>query len=112
MGCKCGRVEAAAASSISRNDATTQGAAAEASVLTAGARRDSYGPPEENHKRTALMWSSYLAARGYPRALSAEDVCWLNILQKASRDMHAPSSDTLVDGHGYLNNIEEIRRRT
>lgn len=86
------------------------GAAAVADDITANARRDAYGTPDENHRRTATMWSAYLHARGNPRALSPEDVCWLNILQKVSRDIHSPQPDNLVDAHGYLNNIEEIRR--
>jgi hypothetical protein len=106
MECKCGKVVAAAASPTvgvgEQNEAV-------ANQITAGARREAYGPPEENHKRTALMWSSYLAARGYPRALSVDDVCYMNVLQKISRDIHSPQPDNLVDSHGYLNNIEEMR---
>ena len=81
----------------------------EAESITAGARRDAYGPPAENHSRTATLWSAYLHARGYPRALSVEDVAWMNCLQKISRDMHAPNPDTLTDVIGYVLNIQEMR---
>lgn len=110
--CRCGKVVAAAPPTNVGDPVEFNGAADLAGKLTRGARRDKYGPPSENHRRTALLWSAYLAARDYPRALSMEDVCWLNILQKASRDMHEPDSDNLVDSHGYLNNIEEIRGAT
>lgn len=105
----CCRVESAAASPISLEVGNEQGAAAEARSITAGARRDAYGPPAENHGRTATLWSAYLHARGYPRALSVEDVAWLNCLQKISRDMHAPNPDTLTDVIGYVLNIQEMR---
>ena len=108
--CKCDTVGVAAPPPNLGDSGESNGAAASADKLTRGARRDKYGPPGENHRRTALLWSAYLAARDYPRALSMEDVCWLNVLQKASRDMHEPDADNLVDSHGYLNNIEEIRR--
>ena len=84
-------------------------ATVEAHKLTQGPRRAKYGPPDVNHKRTALLWSAYLHARGRPAALSAEDVCWLNVLQKISRDMHEPDRDNLVDAAGYILNIEEMR---
>ena len=86
------------------------GAAALAADITQNARRDAYGPPDVNHGRTATLWSAYLHSRGYPRALSTEDVCWLNVLQKISRQVHAHSDDNLTDIVGYVLNIEEIRR--
>ena len=103
--CKCVRC-CSAAPTQPRDD---RGAATTADDITQNARRSAYGPPGENHGRTATLWSAYLHSRGYPRALSPEDVCWLNILQKISRDMHSPQPDNLVDAHGYLNNIEELR---
>ena len=82
----------------------------EARAIVDGPRRAAYGPPGENHRRTALLWSAYLACRDYPRALSAEDVAWLNVLQKVSRDCHEPSRDSLVDIVGYVLNVDELRR--
>lgn len=118
------RVEAASAPPISLEIGNQQGADAsfdstaemlarldslgEAESITAGARRDAYGAPQENHSRTATLWSAYLHARGYPRALSAADVCAFNVLQKMSRQMHAHSADNLVDMIGYVLNWAEL----
>jgi hypothetical protein len=33
-------------------------------------------------------------------------VCWLNVLQKASRDVFHRQRDNLTDGAGFLRNIE------
>ena len=85
------------------------GALEEAERLTSTERREDYGPPHENHARTATLWSAYLHARGRPAALSPEDVCWLNILQKISRECHAPKQDNLTDAIGYILNIQEMR---
>lgn len=68
-------------------------------------RVESYGPPRDNHERTANLWSIYL--RGVLRDkvnVSARDVCLLNILQKVSRDIHRPKRDNLVDIAGYAEN--------
>ncbi len=58
-----------------------------------------YGTPLENHTRTARLWSIYLG-----KEVTARDVCMLNILQKISRDQHAPKFDNLVDIAGYAEN--------
>jgi hypothetical protein len=73
----------------------------EAARITSRDRNKSYGPPRDNHSRTAALWSAYL---GIP--LTYRDVCWMNVLQKASRDRHCPHRDSLVDGCGFLRNIE------
>jgi hypothetical protein len=73
----------------------------EAARITSTDRQAIYGPPEENHKRTAELWSAYLGA-----TITARQVCWLNVLQKASRDVHSPHRDALVDSCGYLRNAE------
>jgi hypothetical protein len=103
-----GRCAAASAPSTERRD--EPGAAALAADITQNARRDAYGHPSVNHGRTATLWSAYLHSRGYPAALSTEDVCWMNVLQKISRDIHSPQPDNLTDAVGYILNIEEIRR--
>lgn len=68
-------------------------------------RLQSYGPPDENHKRTAEMWSTYLGVEVSPRA-----VCMLNALQKISRDCHAAKRDNLVDIAGYARNAELVSK--
>lgn len=74
---------------------------AEAARITSADRNKTYGPPRDNHSRTAALWSAYL---GVP--ITYRQVCWMNVLQKASRDVHKPGRDNLVDGAGFLRNIE------
>ena len=65
-----------------------------------------YGPPSENHARTARLWNAYLASR--PNVpLNTTDVCFLNILQKIARCMSraGPSKDSLEDIQGFVENI-------
>jgi len=67
-------------------------------------RAADYGTPEENHARTAALWSAYL---GTP--VSSHDVCMLNVLQKVSRAKHKVTPDSLLDVAGYAANAELIR---
>ena len=82
----------------------------EAQRIVQGPRRAAYGTPQENHSRTAVLWSAYLHARGCPAAFSAEDVCALNLLQKIAREIHEPGRDNRVDMLGYVLNWDEIAR--
>jgi len=75
----------------------------EADQLTRGARQESYGHPSDNHSRTARFWSTYLDVK-----ISPQQVCFLNVLQKIGRSMHAPDRDHLVDIVGYIRNVEMI----
>jgi hypothetical protein len=77
----------------------------EAQRIVHGTRNSDYGHPLDNHSRTAAFWSTYLGV-----AISAEDVCMLNALQKISRGMNSITHDTLVDVAGYAANIEMIQR--
>lgn len=72
-------------------------------------RTKHYGPPNENHGRTAHLWNAYIEVKGITRRLDEEDVCNFNILQKMSRDMHTKKRDNIVDQIGYLINIAKIR---
>lgn len=76
----------------------------EAAAAVNGARNEDYGHPLDNHSRTAALWSTYV---GVP--LTAEQVCFMNILQKVSRSVHRPTRDTLVDIAGYAENIERTQ---
>jgi hypothetical protein len=73
----------------------------EAARITSTDRQETYGPPEVNHQRTAELWSAFLGVRITPK-----QVCWLNVLQKASREAHRPGRDNAVDCIGYLANSE------
>ena len=71
-------------------------------------RGRAYGPPEENHGRTALLWTAYLYARGREmKKLTPDDVCFLNILQKIARCLSkaGPSKDSLEDIQGFAENL-------
>jgi len=69
-------------------------------------RNHDYGNPLDNHSFTAELWNSFLARRKGP--LTARDVCWMNILQKITRDSHKPKRDNLTDVAGYAANMEMI----
>lgn len=84
----------------------------EAQDIIHGDRNADYGHPSDNHGCTAQMVSAYLHRKyGYPVALSAEDVCWFNVLQKISRQANKPKRDNLTDAVGYIGNIEMIGSR-
>jgi hypothetical protein len=85
----------------------------EAEQLINGARQNDYGHPTDNHDRTADLWRSYLRAK-YDAIvpLDGEDICFLNVLQKISREMHRATRDGLVDIAGYAGNVELIRSAT
>jgi Domain of unknown function (DUF6378) len=42
------------------------------------------------------------------REITAEDVCWMMMLLKVSRQINLPTKDNLVDIVGYARNIEMI----
>lgn len=93
-------------------DQTSSRILAEAAKVVNGDRQHHYGHPADNHGCTAAMWSAYLS-RKYraPITLDAEDVCWLMVLQKISRQANRPKDDNLVDAVGYILNIEMIHER-
>ena len=69
-----------------------------------------YGHPLDNHTTTARLFSAYLSRKyGITLELDADDTCWFNIFQKASRDAHDPQEDNLTDTAGYAHNIELVR---
>ena len=81
----------------------------EAEKIVSGARRKDYGTPLQNHSCTAELFTSYLKRRGILKGeITAEDVCFLNILQKISRAANKITPDTLLDIPGYTRNIELI----
>lgn len=81
------------------------------------ARMGSYGPPDENHGCTAVLWGAYLERRrqacdrrGETFVLDGQDVCWLNVLQKVSREANARGGDNRLDVMGFAINAEIIVR--
>lgn len=77
----------------------------EAAEITSVDRNKTYGPPLDNHSRTAALIAAYLSGVN-GREIDFRDTCWLNVLQKASRDVFHRQRDNLVDAAGYLRNIE------
>ena len=76
----------------------------EAAKLIQGERNDSYGHPLDNHTRTAALWSAYLGTH-----ITAEQVCWMNVLQKISRTCNGVyHHDNIVDVCGFAGNVEMI----
>lgn len=78
---------------------------AEASALTGESRNKEYGEPRDNLEDCALLWRSYLLAKYSDTSLvhfSAEDVAWLNVLQKIARTFRGvPKPDTYIDAAAY-----------
>jgi len=72
----------------------------EAIEITGGERNEHYGPPGDNHTRTAGLWTHYKGVK-----FNAREVCVMNVLQKISRDAHCPKRDNLVDIAGFTRNI-------
>ena len=73
-----------------------------------GDREKTYGEPGRNLRRIADQWSCYLSQK-YESAvmLSEEDVCWMMVLLKMSRQINAHKEDNLVDAIGYIALIEK-----
>lgn len=82
----------------------------EAQGIIWGDREQTYGAPDVNLKRIAGMWGAYLYAKGGSVDITPEDVCWMMVLLKASRQMNAPKRDNLVDAAGYIGLIERIAK--
>lgn len=81
----------------------------EADEIINGARQSAYGHPFDNHTCTAQMWSAYLTRRaGFIVDITPEDVCWLNVLQKVSRQANRHKRDNIVDAIGYAACVELV----
>jgi hypothetical protein len=79
--------------------ATTEREAVLTAALAAvnGDRDETYGRPEDNFHRIALMWSAYLGI-----AITPADVAAMNVLQKVGRLVNTPRHrDSWVDIAGY-----------
>jgi hypothetical protein len=94
---------------------------AEASRLTGGERNKEYGEPKDNLGDCALLWEAYIRAKYIKEVqssklilsrsfeLSAEDVAWLNVLQKIARTFRGPHKpDTYIDAAAYAAIAGEI----
>lgn len=68
----------------------------EALRLTSGDRQATYGPPDQDFRRTAAMWTAL-----FGHAFEPKDVALAMILLKASRQIHQRKRDNWVDMAGY-----------
>jgi hypothetical protein len=75
---------------------------AEASRITRGSRQASYGPPDQDFRRTAGMWSALFGAKLKDGVtFESRDVALAMILLKTSRETHQRKRDNWVDIAGY-----------
>ena len=76
-------------------------------------RGKSYDHPLTNHARIARFWNAWIKGKyGAEFELDPEDITWMMIFVKASRDMHVPKRDNLVDVAGYAHCTQECREPT
>ena len=74
----------------------------EADGLINGPRNASYGPPNQDFKRTADMWTGLLQFKMKDgECIRPQDVALMMILLKASRAQHSNKRDSYVDIAGY-----------
>lgn len=77
-----------------------------AAELVEGDRHVQYGPMKENLGNCAKLWTAYLGV-----SISAEQVAWLNVLQKCARTKTGSYNlDDYVDAAGYAGIAGEVSR--
>jgi hypothetical protein len=75
---------------------------AEAFRITRGSRQASYGPPDQDFRRTAGMWSALFGSKLKDGVtFESRDVALAMILLKTSRETHQRKRDNWVDIAGY-----------
>jgi nucleoside 2-deoxyribosyltransferase len=75
---------------------------AEASRITRGSRQAQYGPPDQDFRRTAGMWSALFGLKLKDGVtFEPRDVALAMILLKTSRETHQRKRDNWVDIAGY-----------
>lgn len=74
----------------------------EAKRVVTGARRTSYGTPEDNFERIARFWTAYFINTGRDVTITASDVSPMMRLMKEARLCETPDHyDSHVDLVGY-----------
>lgn len=74
----------------------------EASRITRGDRQASYGPPDQDFRRTAGMWTALLSHKLLPGAVfEPAEVAAFMICLKMSRQVHQKKRDNWTDTAGY-----------
>jgi hypothetical protein len=88
--------------------------------LTSGDRNKAYGPPYDNLSDCANLWNAYINSKlvclvptadgGYEVNLKAEDVAWMNVLQKTARSFNTGyHPDNYTDAAAYAAIAGECR---
>ena len=76
---------------------------AEAEEIIYGDREQTYGHPAKNLKHIARQWNMYLHQKyGVASCITVEDVCWMMVDLKKTRQMNSAKRDNLVDAIGYI----------
>jgi hypothetical protein len=73
-----------------------------AAEAVCGDRNADYGPPTEDFRTQAEMFSSYLSrTNGQTVAVTASDIAALMCIVKLARQAHTPKADNWIDLAGY-----------
>lgn len=87
---------------VDEEDETADDILEEALSITRGSRNASYGPPDQDFRRTAGMWSALFASKLRDGVtFEPRDVALAMILLKTSRETHQRKRDNWVDIAGY-----------
>lgn len=87
---------------VDEEDETADDILEEALSITRGSRNASYGPPDQDFRRTAGMWSALFASKLQEGVtFEPRDVALAMILLKTSRETHQRKRDNWVDIAGY-----------
>ena len=84
----------------------------EAMRIVRGNREGVYGPPDQNFRTIAAMWSAWLSVRLRTEVkLNGSDVCFLMQQMKLARLANSPTHrDSLVDIVGYADCADVCQR--
>jgi hypothetical protein len=77
----------------------------EAKRIVHGDRGENYGHPFEDFSRTAKIWSAILNIKVTPEQVA---LCMIGV--KISREVNRPKRDNIVDGAGYFETLDMVKK--
>ena len=77
----------------------------EAKRIVHGDRGENYGHPFEDFSRTAKIWSAILGINVTPEQVA---LCMIGL--KISREVNRPKRDNIVDGAGYFETLDMVKK--
>jgi hypothetical protein len=77
----------------------------EAKRIVHGDRGENYGHPFEDFSRTAQIWSAILNIEVTPEQVA---LCMIGV--KISREVNRPKRDNIVDGAGYFETLDMVKK--